>query len=142
MATGGVLDWGQRQAVRLGQSAMALGFDLVAGHFSPAAADVDAVAEVEMADVPREPLCFSPAPRASAERTLVATLEQIGEEWHDARDEWEGGSEGSAVGDDPWSEAPAELRVQLASQSARAAVQAQGVGGMPERGCQLNPDFF
>nr|WP_237651083.1 type III effector [Xanthomonas translucens] len=128
MATGGVLDWGQRQAVRLGQSAMALGFDLVACHFSPAAADVDAVAEVEMADVPREPLCFSPAQRASAERTLVATLEQIGEEWHDARDEREGGSEETAIGDAPRSEAPLELPVQLASQSAQAAVQAHGGG--------------
>ncbi|OAX54352.1 type III secretion system effector XopAA [Xanthomonas graminis] len=128
MATGGALGWGQRQAIHLGRSAMALGFELAAGRRSPAAADVQAVAEAEaeMADVPREPLCFSPSQRASAERTLVDTLEQIGEQWHDARDAWEGGSEGTAVGDDRWSDAPEELPVQLAPQSEQAALQAHG----------------
>ncbi|OAX57392.1 type III secretion system effector XopAA [Xanthomonas translucens] len=128
MATSGALGWGQQHAIRLGRSAMALGFELVAGHRSPAAADVHAVAEVEMADVPREPLCFSPAQRASAERTLVDTLEQIGNEWHDARDEWEDGSEGTAVGHAPWFDAPAELPVQMAPQSEQAAPQAHGDG--------------
>ncbi len=87
MATSGALGWGQQQAIRLGRSAMALGFELVAGHRSPAAADVHDLAGIEMADVPLEPLCFSPSQRASAERTLVGTLEQIGDEWYDARDE-------------------------------------------------------
>ncbi|CAD0330355.1 hypothetical protein NCPPB1935_09665 [Xanthomonas campestris pv. nigromaculans] len=89
---------------------MALGFELVAGHRSPAAADVHDVAGVEMAVVPQEPLFFSPSQRASAERTLVGTLEQIG-------NEWEGESEGTAGRDDPWVDAPAELPMQPAPQS-------------------------
>jgi len=112
MATSGALGWGQRHAIRLGRSAMALGFDLIAGRRSPAAEDVHAEAEVEMAGVAREPLFFSPSQRASAERTLVDTFAQIGTEWLDARDEWEDGSEGMAGGDDPWFDAPAELPVQ------------------------------
>ncbi|MEQ2317827.1 type III secretion system effector XopAA [Xanthomonas euvesicatoria pv. euvesicatoria] len=117
MATSGALGWGQQQAIRLGRSAMALGFELVAGHRSPAAADVHDLAGIEMADVPLEPLCFSPSQRASAERTLVGTLEQIGDEWYDARDEWEGESEGTAGRDAPWVDAPAELPVQPVPQS-------------------------
>ncbi|OLI92095.1 type III secretion system effector XopAA [Xanthomonas oryzae] len=117
MATSGALGWGQQQAIRLGRSAMALGFELVAGHSSPAAADVHDVAGVEMAGVPHEPLFFSPSQRASAERTLVGTLEQIGDEWHDARDEWEGESEATAGRDAPWVDAPAELPMQPAPQS-------------------------
>ncbi|OLI43464.1 type III secretion system effector XopAA [Xanthomonas oryzae] len=117
MATSGALGWGQQQAIRLGRSAMALGFELVAGHSSPAAADVHDVAGVEMAGVPHEPLFFSPSQRASAERTLVGTLEQIGDEWHDARDAWEGESEATAGRDDPWVDAPAELPMQPAHQS-------------------------
>lgn len=103
MATSGALGWGQQQAIRLGRSAMALGFELVARHSSPAAADVHDVAGVEMAGVPHEPLFFSPSQRASAERTLVGTLEQIGDEWHDARDAWEGESEATAAGTTPGS---------------------------------------
>ncbi|MBV6792695.1 type III secretion system effector XopAA [Xanthomonas euvesicatoria] len=117
MATSGALGWGQQQAIRLGRSAMALGFELVARHRSPAAADVHDLAGIEMADVPLEPLCFSPSQRASAERTLVGTLEQIGDEWYDARDEWEGESEGTAGRDAPWVDAPAELPVQPVPQS-------------------------
>ncbi|MFB0453525.1 type III secretion system effector XopAA [Xanthomonas euvesicatoria] len=117
MATSGALGWGQQQAIRLGRSAMALGFELVAGHRSPAAADVHDLAGIEMADVPLEPLCFSPSQRASAERTRVGTLEQIGDEWYDARDEWEGESEGTAGRDAPWVDAPAELPVQPVPQS-------------------------
>ncbi|MEP9778239.1 type III secretion system effector XopAA [Xanthomonas euvesicatoria] len=117
MATSGALGWGQQQAIRLGRSAMALGFELVAGHRSPAAADVHDLAGIEMADEPLEPLCFSPSQRASAERTLVGTLEQIGDEWYDARDEWEGESEGTAGRDAPWVDAPAELPVQPVPQS-------------------------
>ncbi|MEQ7421963.1 type III secretion system effector XopAA [Xanthomonas campestris pv. campestris] len=117
MATSGALGWGQQQAIRLGRSAMALGFELVAGHRSPAATDVHDVAGVEMAGVPHEPLVFSPSQRASAERTLVGTLEQIGDEWYDARDEWEGESEGTAGRDDPWVDAPAQLPMQPAPQS-------------------------
>lgn len=94
-----------------------MGFELVAGHSSPAAADVHDVAGVEMAGVPHEPLFFSPSQRASAERTLVGTLEQIGDEWHDARDAWEGESEATAGRDDPWVDAPAELPMQPAHQS-------------------------
>ncbi|MBV6746706.1 type III effector [Xanthomonas vasicola] len=117
MATSGALGWGQQQAIRVGRSAMALGFELVAGHGSPAAADVHDVVGVEIAGVPHEPLCFSPSQRASAERTLVGTLEQIGDEWCDARDEWDGESEGTAGRDDPWVDAPAELPMQPAPQS-------------------------
>lgn len=126
LATSGALGWGQRHAIRLGRSAMALGFELVQGRRSPAAVDMHAVAEVEMAGVPREPLFFSPSQRASAERTLVDTIEQIGDEWHDARDEWEGGSEGTAGGDAPWFDAPAELPVRRAPQLEQAALQAHG----------------
>lgn len=122
----GALGRGQRHAIRLGRSAMALGFELVAGRRSPAAEEVHAVAEVEMAGVPREPLFFSPSQRASAERTLVDTLAQIGDEWHDARDEWEGGPEGTAGEDASWFDAPAELPVQRAPQSEQAALQAHG----------------
>ena len=126
MATSGALGWGQQQAIRLGRSAMALGFDLVAGRHSPAAEDVRAEAEVEMAGLAREPLSFSPSQRAFAERTLVDTFAQIGTEWHDARDEWEGGSEGTASGEAPWFDAPAELPVQPEPQSEHAALQAHG----------------
>ncbi|MGF6666199.1 hypothetical protein QF000_007932 [Paraburkholderia atlantica] len=126
MATSGALGWGQRHAISLSRSAMALGFDLVAGRRSPAAEGVHAEAGVEMAGVARDPLFFSPSQRASAERTLVDTLAQIGTEWHDARDEWEDGSEGTAGGDDTWFDAPAELPVPPAPQSEHAALQAHG----------------
>jgi len=124
MATGDALGRGQEQAVRLGRSAMALGYDLVARLGSRTAADVSRATEVEMAGMPDEPLSFSAAQRVSAGPALIATLEQIGDEWHDAGDRLEGGPAEAAGAETHWVDAPAELPVQPAPRSEAAVPQA------------------
>jgi hypothetical protein len=126
MRASGALAHGQQLAIRFGRSAMALGYDLVARHRPPAAgpAQATAEAEVEMDGVAIEPLAFTPSQLASAERTLVDTLAQIGEEWRDALGDWEDGSGAANAGDERWFDAPEELPAPPAPRSEPASLRA------------------